>query len=379
VSGSRTIEHVFDPSSRVLDGLEDAIGKVIASERELALPRLRRCIDRLEAAFALQARRADVEGALASPHRSPANVLAGSCRMSHRAARAVLLTGARLESLPVIAGAWCDGEITADHVRVIANASTPVRSEALAAFEPQLLEVARRHPPGALRAVVARICEAIDGDGGVALANDLFERRRLHVSRTLDGVAVLDGLLDPEGAEIVLTAIEHRMADDAVEGTRPMRRADALVGICRRYLAAGGDGRSGRRRRGRPTVSVVVDLSLLEGSADVTSRVRGDLAHCGAVSAETLRRLACDCSLHRVLTVGRSEVLDVGRATRTVSTAQWQALVARDGGCRCGRPAAECEVHHVVHWADGGGTDLDNLVLRCWYCHREEHEGRAPP
>lgn len=372
---------MFDPSGEVLDGLEDAIGKVIASERELALPRLRRCIDRLEAAFALRARRADVEGVLASPHRSPAKVLAASCRTSHRSARAALLAGARLESLPAIADAWCGGEITADHVRVMALACTPTRAEAFAAFEPQLLEVARQHAPWAQRTVVARICEAIDGDGGGATANDSFRRRRLHVSRTLDGIAVVDGRLDPEGAEIVLTAIEHRMADDTLDGdrrTRPQRRADALVGICRRYLAAGDHRRLCRRRRGRPTVSVVVDLSLLQGSADVTSRLRGDLAHTGAVSTETLRRLACDAGLHRVLTAGRSEVLDVGRATRTVSNAQWQALVVRDGGCRCGRPAAECEVHHIVHWADGG-TDLDNLVLRCWYCHRGEHEGRAPP
>ncbi|HEX2030748.1 MAG TPA: HNH endonuclease signature motif containing protein [Actinomycetota bacterium] len=31
--------------------------------------------------------------------------------------------------------------------------------------------------------------------------------------------------------------------------------------------------------------------------------------------------------------------------------------------------------HHLVHWADGGGTDLDNLVLLCWAHHRLIHEG----
>ena len=32
--------------------------------------------------------------------------------------------------------------------------------------------------------------------------------------------------------------------------------------------------------------------------------------------------------------------------------------------------------HHVTHWAEGGGTDLDNLVLLCWAHHRFVHEGR---
>ena len=57
--------------------------------------------------------------------------------------------------------------------------------------------------------------------------------------------------------------------------------------------------------------------------------------------------------------------LDVGRAARTVTTAQTKALRVRDGGCvhpGCSRTAAYCDAHHVVHWADGGPTSLDNLV-----------------
>jgi hypothetical protein len=33
------------------------------------------------------------------------------------------------------------------------------------------------------------------------------------------------------------------------------------------------------------------------------------------------------------------------------------------------------EAHHVVHWIDGGPTDLDNLVLLCWHHHHSIHEG----
>jgi HNH endonuclease len=70
--------------------------------------------------------------------------------------------------------------------------------------------------------------------------------------------------------------------------------------------------------------------------------------------------------------------LDVGRATRVVQPAQRVALVVRDGGCvvpDCDRPPSWCEGHHLVHWLDGGPTDLDNLVLLCRAHHRAVHEG----
>jgi hypothetical protein len=68
--------------------------------------------------------------------------------------------------------------------------------------------------------------------------------------------------------------------------------------------------------------------------------------------------------------------LDVGREQRTVTAGQWAALVVRDRGCAfpgCTRPAEWCIAHHIVHWADGGPTDLDNLVLLCGYHHRVVH------
>jgi 3-oxoacyl-(acyl-carrier-protein) synthase len=73
---------------------------------------------------------------------------------------------------------------------------------------------------------------------------------------------------------------------------------------------------------------------------------------------------------------GQSEVLDVGRATRTVSAAQWKALVARDRHCTapgCTRPPSHCDAHHIQHWDQGGPTDIANLRLLCWHHHRQEH------
>ena len=84
------------------------------------------------------------------------------------------------------------------------------------------------------------------------------------------------------------------------------------------------------------------------------------------VSTETARRVACDAARVTMLHGPGGEILDVGRRTRTVSPALRRALAARDRQCRfpgCGN--RRCDAHHVAHWADGGRTALDNLVLLC--------------
>src|SRR5204863_3548833 len=83
-------------------------------------------------------------------------------------------------------------------------------------------------------------------------------------------------------------------------------------------------------------------------------------------------------SVARVITKGTSEPLEVGRRTPVVPPALRRAVAVRDGGCRfpvCDRPSSWADAHHVVHWADGGPTDLRNLVLLCRRHHRMVHHG----
>jgi len=79
-----------------------------------------------------------------------------------------------------------------------------------------------------------------------------------------------------------------------------------------------------------------------------------------------------------VIMRGRSEILDVGRRTRLVTPTQRRALVIRDGGCvaeGCDRPPEWCDAHHVVHWIDGGMTDVSILTLLCSLHHHHVHDG----
>ncbi len=121
---------------------------------------------------------------------------------------------------------------------------------------------------------------------------------------------------------------------------------------------------------------MILDLDTLLAEAGERGIHPAVLTFGGPMSAATARRLGCDADITRIITDPAGMPLDVGRAKRTVTPAQWAALAVRDGGCAfpgCTRPAAWCAAHHIVHWADGGPTNLTNLVLLCDHHHRAVH------
>ena len=91
---------------------------------------------------------------------------------------------------------------------------------------------------------------------------------------------------------------------------------------------------------------------------------------------ETVRRLACDGGLVTVLEDPAGDPLNVGRKTRAIPPSTRRALVSRDRCCQfpgCSHDRY-VEGHHIIHWAHGGETTLDNLVLLCSHHHRAVHE-----
>jgi len=240
--------------------------------------------------------------------------------------------------------------------------------------EQGLVDAAKRLPARQLHHTVAHWQHQVDWDQGLKEAERVRDRRRLSVTTTMFGMVRVDGDLDPENGETVLTALRAFLDADGghvrTEGaTAPQRRADALGEICRRWLdgadrpSVGGE---------RPHVTVIVDVEALEARGGT----RSELDHTGPIHPEVVRRLACDATVSRVLAKGPSEPLDVGRRTSVVPAALRRALVVRDRHCRfpgCDRPPPWCDAHHVVHWANGGPTSLGNLVLLCRRHHRLVH------
>jgi hypothetical protein len=278
--------------------------------------------------------------------------------------------------MPTTRRAFDQGDLSMSAVRllVMAREADPTAFER---DEAQLVEAARIHSMNDLQRVAAYWRQAVERERSLDGDDKLRERRRLHASVSFLGMVRVDGDLDPEAGETLLTAL--RAVLDAESRSRPQddlrtpaqRRADALAEICRQWLdMADRPTVAGER----PHVTVTVGADALQK----TSARAGELDHVGPVDPEAARRLACDASVMRVVMAGRSEPLDVGRLTSVVPPAIRRAVVVRDRTCRfpgCDRPHAWCDAHHVVHWADGGPTTLANLVLMCRRHHRMIHEG----
>ncbi len=327
----------------------------------------------------------------------------GAAREKVRAARA-------LAELPRLSAAMERGELSFSKVRALTRIATP-------AIEEQLLEVARQATAAQVERIV-RAWRRVDRAEEAQAECQRHEARHLTVHVDEDGSYVVRGRLDPEVGALLEQALEvaamalyneRRSTDEHREDTptAPQRRADALgllldLALSSRELPAevvcahssggvssaseplphdsGGVAveEASRRavrslgRAGRVQIVVHVDAGTLRDGSDSGQSV---LAGGSRVSAETSRRLACDASRVVMTHDSVGDVLDVGRRTRVVPAAIRRALEHRDRGCRfpgcCNRFA---DAHHVEHWADGGGTRLENLVLLCRSHHRLVHE-----
>jgi hypothetical protein len=307
-------------------------------------------------------------------HLSAASWLVASHRVGWGIAREHVRLSRALGEMPATRG-WLDaGEISMSAVRVLAGARD-ADPEAFARGETQLLEAARLHSVADLARVVAHWRDRVERDRSPGAPDELSARRRLHASVTLGGMVRVDGDLDPETGETLLTALRAVLDTDARSRGREddrspaQRRADALGEICRQWLDNGGRPVVAGER---PHLTVTVGIDELARGTGVG----GELDHLGPVAAETTRRLACDASVMRVVMKGPAEPMSVGRRTSVVPPAMRRAAIVRDRHCRfpgCDRPHTWCDAHHVVHWADGGPTALANLVLLCRRHHRMVH------
>ncbi len=377
---SRSIEHVFG----CLDDLEEAIGKLAASEAPVDAIALRAQMDRLEYVWLRAVRDAETSGVWqAEGYVSCAAWLRDQCRLTHTDAASTVKLARTLDAMPAVAAAFETGTITRRHAQVISHARTPERARAFEPLDETLADAATTLTVEQLHTVVRHACDTIDTDRGLSHDQQQHQQRAIYLSSLLDGMHALNGTLDPETNEIVRTCLDHYMDQDHTAGdprSAPQRRCDALAHICHTAMAAH---HTTDHRRNPPHLNVIVDLETIEtrGGADLAAHIRIEATH-GPLSRATLERIACDCKISRIITDGNSQPLDVGRARRTVTDAQWKALVIRDRGCvepGCDRPPRWCHAHHKRWWEHHHGpTNLDNLELRCDHHHRNIHQHPPP-
>ncbi len=307
------------------------------------------------------------------------------CRMTGAAATAVVASARSLAHMPDVAQRAESGGIPHENVRQIVAAQRR-HPEAFPLHEPVFADIATYLDARDLRRAIGHWQQQVDQAASVGECDVRRARRRMTLAQTVDGMWHQEGWYDPESGHVIATALRafsdagHLDRED--RRTHGQRMVDGLVDICRFALDHGGDGGGVGASSGgtKPHLTVTVDLHQLLADDAPPTRGESRLAEIDGtpVTAETIRRLACDAGVAGIVVGPDREPLDVGRTRRTVTPAIRRALDLRDGGCRwdgCDRPASWCDAHHLEHWALGGATSLANMVLLCRRHHTAIHEG----
>ena len=348
---------LFKLSRRSLDELEEEL--VAHAQR----------INAAEYAFLELVREFDIrQGWKAYQFNNCAEWLNMKCGIVVGTAREKVRVASALFDLPRISRAFASGELSYSKVRSLSRVATPHN-------EAQLLEYAQQ----ATAEQVQRRCQQMHNADRAASTRDVNEiHRGRFLRRSVDGSGrmTISIELTEEAGALVMAALERAMAEadasrDAStaedEASFPARQADALVDMARAYLA----GDSAKTASPADHYQVVVHVDEAALRAEPVEGARSDLP------IESVRRLCCDAGVVVVTEDDKGNPLDLGRKHRVVQPALRRALIARDRHC-CYPGCAHTrwlEAHHVMHWIDGGKTNLDNTLLLCSAHHRRLHEG----
>ena len=327
--------------------------------------------------------------------RSCAHWLNWKCGIGLGAAREKVRVANALVSVPLIRAAFKKGEISYSKVRAMTRVATPETQD-------YLLMIAQHGTASHMETLVRQYRQVVRREEA---DNQPFIQRTLRHYYDEEGMLVIKCRLPPEQGAIVIEAL-NAAADALAEEAKDVS-AETLLGVRERmrdgYNPPISNDELPSLNIGYPRAALKADgLCLLaeqfladESSTwssaeryqvmlhvDVDALAKNPGGHAAldrgpGVSAETSRRVCCDTAVVAIHEDAAGNILDVRRKTRTIHPALRRALQVRDEGCRFPGCTAHryVDAHHIKHWADGGTTALDNLVLLCRYHHRLLHEG----
>lgn len=264
----------------------------------------------------------------------------------------------RVQDLPELRNRFASGELSLDLVDLISEVATPeTELDLLDATDGLDLHDVARHvsrakSPTSEEARRERETEWLSTQWNL-------KRTRMKLGGELGrahGQIVEDRLV--ETSKEMPKNIETGKYDDWSK-----RMADALVETC----ATDSDGRAPV-----PTMVIHADVSVFEGDIGIEI---AELGRGPVISRELAEMLGCDASTEIVVS-DRSAIVGIGRKSRKVPGWLRRQVEYRDHHCQapgCGRTAF-LQIHHLQGWRLGGKTDLDNLVLLCWWHHLFIHE-----
>ena len=290
-----------------------------------------------------------------------AHWLSHRCAMTLQTASDHVRVARALKDLPQVCAGLADGSLSYSKVRALVRLANRDNEQALVEFAGKVTAAT----------LETRIRELRNGESAsIGAANRAHGARSLHRCYGDDGTQKIEVVLPIETGEVVMQALEKALSAMDEDPQAPhdffARQADALVAVAKGYLSGTGEAEKSVSSADLYQVLVHVDESALKGEGG-----RSDLP------LASVRRLLCDGGLVPIVETGDGEPLSVGRKQRTIPPAIRRALRSRDRQCAFPGCTHEryLDAHHVQHWADGGETSVENLLMLCTTHHRAVHEG----
>jgi hypothetical protein len=366
----------------------------------------------------------EIEGWVGDGIKSFAHWLNWKCGLGALVAREKVRVARKLRELPLIDEAFRQGEVSYSKVRAMTRVATPANEECL-------LYIARHGTAQHVAQAVSRYrrCRVHDEQSE---GDDWKYDKGFSWFQDESGMYVFNGRLPPEEGELVVKAID-KMVDNIKDNIRAEREAAAqeparepttelaenpvespvespvknpangenngenvsaetfydrkpdllansatgLAAVAEYYLHNVASHPHAPATANADRYQILVHVNANDAHIDQKIQ-HGPVCYLDRgrfLAPEVARRLACDASVSTVLEDDHGNVLNVGRKSRTIPRAISIALDTRDQGCRfpsC-HQRRHTDAHHIVHWADGGETSLDNLITLCRHHHTTLH------
>ena len=341
---------------------------------------LRGAINAAHARFALQVRELERRDIPRLDHGlTTTGWLKKYCQMTPAEASGTVKTARAMAHMPTVTDNALAGEVPPRSVQLLSQASAR-HPDAFQDHEPAFGDVATYLSATDLTKAISHWEQQVAYPEVLKDTERRDKLRSLYLAEMMEGMGDIRGTLTPELFHTLKTAIDAKANPTFLDAdnwrTPAQRRADALGDICSFYLTHNTDTVTSGGER--PHVTITLDYETLKGHVERLPEING-----APVTPATMRRITCDAGIIPMVLGTDSEPLDVGRKTRTIPSALRRALEQRDGGCvwqGCGAPVSWCDAHHIIHWANGGETSLNNTQLLCRTHHTAtHHDERSPP
>ena len=297
-------------------------------------------------------------------------------------ARSYSVVAEKSHELPELMGSLRQGQISFDKVRALVDVATPETDHSLCE---QAKECSVRELAEMARTTAART-QARARSASVSPSRSEHDSRYLRfndANRTMTAQLPKDAYAQTKATVDAYGKADSRERENKIP--LDQRRCDGFMGIMDSVAPgkpSSGPGASGTSKEATkptpPKPFLVVAHVPLEDLVDDTgekSELAAELEHGGLIDIETVQRIACDAAVVVAVDDAAGHTMYEGRARRFPSGAQRREVIRRDRQCRfpgCSN-VTFADVHHIVPWSLGGGTDLDNLVLLCRHHHGVVH------